>query len=101
MTTSATAIEAPRGRLFSFREALTYLGMPEPRLRRLVAARKIPVHRDGRLGFWQRDLDDWMAAHRTDEQRPPRKLELVPPPAVRQREPDFSDVMPRRRQVTA
>jgi hypothetical protein len=36
------------GRLLSFRDAWTYLGMPE-----------IAVVRDGRLGFYERDLDDW------------------------------------------
>ena len=89
----------PRGRLLSFRQTLEYLGMPEPRLRRLVAAKKIPVHRDGRLGFWSADLDDWIERHRTpaiDEQKS-KHLEgatSIPAPI------GIEDLMPVRRRLS-
>lgn len=67
------SITPRRGRMFSTREAAEYLGMPLQRLRRLVAAKKIAVVRDGRLAFLERDLDAWLERHRTparDERGP-------------------------------
>lgn len=58
-------VQPVRGRLLTTREACTFLGMPQSRLRRLVASKKIPVIRDGRLGFYERDLEEWIAAHRS------------------------------------
>lgn len=54
-----------RGRLLNFKEACAHLGMTDQHLRRLVAARKIPVLRDGRLGFYTNDLDEWTRTHTT------------------------------------
>ena len=49
-------------RLLSFKAACSYLGeMPEQRLRRLVAAKKIPHYYDGRLFFMSGELDAWLS----------------------------------------
>jgi excisionase family DNA binding protein len=71
-----------RGRLLSFREACTYLGMAEQRLRRLVARKKIAVIRDGRLGFYERDLDDWIESHLTPASGPSPAVVLLKPGRV-------------------
>ena len=87
------------GRLLSFRQAFDYLGMTDRRLRRLVAAKKIPVHRDGRLGFWSADLDAWIEAHRTPAcDRPTsRHIEL---PRADVQTTSLADLMPKKRRLS-
>lgn len=95
-----TEVIAPRGRLFSSHEAAAYLGMPMKRLRRLIEAQKIPVIRDGRLGFYERDLDDWVERHRTEAvepQRQPAQRRAVASPDAPQ---DISCFMPRTRRLS-
>jgi len=90
-----------RGRLLSFKEACAHLGdMPEKRLRRLVAAKKIPHYYDGRLFFMSAELDAWLESHRTaalDEQQSVH-LELARTPKA---EPAcIQDLMPRTRRLS-
>jgi hypothetical protein len=93
-------IISPRGRLFRFFEACEYLGgMKESRLRQLVARQAIPVHRDGRLGFWQRDLDEWMERHRTPalDERKSKHLEVA---VMRPAPTGIEHLMPRKRRLS-
>jgi excisionase family DNA binding protein len=56
-----------RGKLLTAREAAAYLGISEPRMRRLVAAGEIAVIRNkrGRLaGCYAEDLDAWVGRRR-------------------------------------
>ena len=95
-----TPIVPLRGALLSFRQALTYLGMEEKRLRRLVAAKKIPVLRDGRLGFFTADLDEWIERHRTPAvDEPKSKHILLAQPQVDRAE-GIQDLMPARRRLS-
>jgi hypothetical protein len=92
------AVSAPFGRMFDFHEAAEFLGMPEKRLRRLVATRKIPVLRDGRLAFLENDLRTWIEQHRTPaaEGASSPHIELPRPRA----EPvGIDDLLPRRRRL--
>ena len=93
---TATAIVPPRGRLFRFRDACAYLGgMSERRLRHLVTTKRIPVHRDGLLGFWQRDLDEWIERHRTPAVDEP-KSKHIDLPRVTTEPRGIDDLMPRK-----
>lgn len=89
-----------RGRLLSTRQTLEYLGMDEQRLRRLVAAKKIPVHRDGRLGFWSRDLDDWIERHRTPAVDEPKSTHIEFAKPALARTAGIEDLMPQRRRLS-
>ncbi|HZR25491.1 MAG TPA: hypothetical protein VFA59_17985 [Vicinamibacterales bacterium] len=99
---SSAAIIAPRGRLLAFRQAMEKLGLEgragEQRLRRLVAAKKIPVHRDGRLGFWEKDLEDWIEAHRTPATDEPKSKHIALP-RIASEPAGIEDLMPRRRRL--
>lgn len=65
MSASSSRVVAPFGRYLSFEEARQFLGdMPVSRLRRLVAAKKIPCIRDGRLAFLESDLRAWLEERR-------------------------------------
>jgi hypothetical protein len=74
--------------------------MPERRLRRLVAAKKIPVHRDGRLGFWSVDLEEWIERHRTPALNEPKSKHLELAAAIPQ-SMGIEDLMPTRRRLSA
>src|SRR5579863_5509740 len=85
------------GRLFDSAEAAAYLGMSMPRLRRLVAAKKIAVVRDGRLGFFERDLDDWIEKHRTPAVGESKSKHIVLPKPTRGVVDTLEDLMPKKR----
>lgn len=97
---SADSVTAPFGRLFDFKEAMAYLGMPEKRLRRLVLAKKIPVIRDGRLAFLEKDLRDWIQRHRTPALDEPKSTHLELPKSSAAAPPGIADLMPRRRRFS-
>ena len=94
------AIVPKRGTLLAFRQALTYLGMDEKRLRRLVAAKKIPVHRDGRLGFWSADLDEWIERRRTPAVDEPKSKHIEVGKAAAPDAKGIEDLMPARRRLS-
>lgn len=89
------SVVAPFGRMFTSHEAAEFLGMPMRRLRRLVAAKKIPVVRDGRLAFLEADLRDWIETHRTPavDERKSKHLALPKPIAEAG---SIEDLMPRK-----
>ena len=92
------SVTAPFGRMFNFHQAAQFLGMPEQRLRRLVAAKKIPVVRDGRLAFLETDLREWIERHRTPAVDEPKSkhVELA---KVKVEPTGIEDLMPRRRRL--
>lgn len=99
------AVIPARGRFLKFREACQYLGfinadgtVDEQHLRRLVAAKKIPVQRDGRLGFYERDLDEWMTRRRSPDQAELKERVQFPRIDPKARPSgDVSDLFTRRR----
>ena len=90
---------APFGRLLRTEAAATYLGIPRKKLYHLVARRKIRVLRDGRLGFYERWLDEWIVAHTTPEkgERPSQHIAL---PKVKVEAAGIQDLMPKRRRLS-
>ena len=101
MTERATVQTPERGRLLSFAQALEYLGaMPERRLRRLVAAKKIPHYYDGRLFFLSGELDAWLARCRrpaVDEAKS-KHIELAKAKATGA--VGIEDLMPKKRRLS-
>jgi predicted DNA-binding transcriptional regulator AlpA len=87
-----------RGELLTTRQVVERYGIPEKRLRRLVAAKKIPVHRDGRLGFWSKDVEDWIEKRRTpsDDEQQSKHIELA---FVKREAAGIEDLMPRHRRL--
>ena len=51
--------------ILDFRELLIYTGFSEPRMRQIVAERKIPCSRPGgnKLFFDRRDVDAWLMSN--------------------------------------
>lgn len=86
-------------RLLTFREACAHLGeMPEKRLRRLVAAKKIPHYRDGRLFFYSDELDEWLKRRRVAAVDEPRSKH-VDLALVKREVAGIEDLMPRQRRL--
>lgn len=100
----STAVACPRGRRLDFRQAMAYLGLEgaagQQRLRQLIATRRIPVYRDGRLFFFDRELDAWLDRVRTPSVDEPKSkhIELPTPSAAGLR--GIEDLMPRHRRLS-
>jgi hypothetical protein len=95
-----SGVRSPRGRCLKFREAVRYLGfvkadgsLDEQHLRRLVARRKIPFLNDGRLGFYEHDLDEWIAAHRESEAHASRVAAPKPGRVIVDRSDGIEDLL--------
>jgi excisionase family DNA binding protein len=56
-----------RGRLFTVGEAAAYINVGERMIRRLIAERRVPIHRIGRhVRLAESDLDRFIEAGRED-----------------------------------
>jgi hypothetical protein len=72
--------------------------MPEARLRRLVAAKKIPHYYDGRLFFLSDELDAWLQQHSRPVADPPSSRPAGQAPRLAA-PITLADLMPKKRRL--
>ena len=95
-------VTCPRGRRLDFHQAVAYLGLEtgkgDQRLRQLVATKRIPVYRDGRLFFFDRELDEWLDRRRSAAVDEPRSTHIALDP-VKVESVGIEDLLPKRRRL--